>query len=261
MPDPTSARDVPFTARALGRVAVFDRPGGTIVGQIAPDSVYEARASGDWLRIEHGYVARTDMQPIARYVPPLIERDVQTPFWAEVIAPSSVLRAWCSGRATVVSTLGYGAVVPVIGALTDDRGAVWYEIAPEIWGIADHFARVDVSPLNADSPRLTIDPHAQTIRILDGRLTLLTAEYFGGAVLFAKAFSQPLTTSLQVIAPGAPSGIPWQMRLGDAFPVYGAFWHNRFGLPSDEADLHLPIAAAKLLYRLAVGRTLTVAVE
>ncbi|MHB8752480.1 MAG: hypothetical protein ACYDBJ_25215, partial [Aggregatilineales bacterium] len=140
-----SQQNIAFPARAFGLTPVYDRPGGIAVGSLAPDSVHLVQVVDEWFATEHGCVPRTAMQPIRPYVPPTIESHAAAPFWAELIAPSSVVRAWCDVRAPIQATFGHGAVVCVRGTLTDDRGSVWYELDPG-WVTAAHFVRLE-SPI------------------------------------------------------------------------------------------------------------------
>ncbi len=243
--------DEPFTARALRLAPVYDVPGGVCIGHLAPDSVHQVRAAEGWFTIDAGCIAQTDMQPIAPYAAPIVESSAALPFWAEVIAPSSVLRGWCSGRAPAQATFGFGALVRVIGLLVDDAGVTWYESAERGWLIGQHLARVDMTPIQyADALHLQITFSRRMLRLYAGPTLVLRSPFYGGG----EALSDIQTASLQVTTPGA-SGIPWRMRLSSGTherDVYGAYWHNRFGLPGGDADLHLPIQAAKALYRALI---------
>lgn len=274
-----------FPARVFGLAAVHDVPHGTIVGHLAPESVHNVREAGGWFITEHGYVSKVDMQPIAQYVAPQIEHTVQEPFWAELIAPSSVVRAFASGRAPMLETLGYGAVVRVIDVLTDDRGDTWYETEFGGWIMASHVLRLTICLTPGPSPQaergdratpdspspfmerglgrkansripyrlhLQINLRQLTMRLYDQRRLILQTPFYGGANLAAHV------NTLRIVQPGGEHGAPWQMMFESGTKVYGAYWHNRFGLKGDEPDLQLPISAAKKIYTVlnaVIGET------
>jgi hypothetical protein len=256
--DPQSAT---FPARAFGLTPIYDRPGGTVVGSLAPDSVHIVRTVGEWFVTEHGFVPRIAMQPIRPYTPPIIESHAAAPFWAELIAPSSAVRAWCDPRAPVRATFGHGAVVCVLGTLTDDRGGVWYEIERG-WVTAAHFAWVEirpcglVGPCGYVGPPLHIDLGNRVLRLYSGRRLVLQSAFYGGATLTATS-----TERIQTLVPGDASGLPWQMRLGSGVIMRGAWDHNRFGLPGGGSDVELPPEVAKLIYGVLLENDCTVHVE
>ena len=258
-----AAPNVEFPARAFGLTPVYETIGGSVIGHLAPDSVHRVRARGDWLLSAHGLIARTDMQPIADYKVPMVESQIKlqmnTPFWAELIAPSSLIRGWCSGGAPVLTKLGYGAVVPVIGALTVDDGSVWYKISQGRWALAEHFARLPDFPTPIKQAlHMVIDRRAMRISLYAGRNLRVQSAFCGGSALLT------LTTSLHVVQPGDRQGTPWLMRLECGANVLGVYWHNRFGCANApehaQPDIQLPVYVAKAIYAAidSIGCTVTI---
>jgi hypothetical protein len=276
---PTSLPQVPTrpdeNLLPLGRVFhltdVHVRPDvhSQVVGELAPDSVHDITPtkSADWYQVERGYVPRQAVQPIGPYVRPELTHPQSVGFWAELIAPTSTLRAWCAGHAPIVTRLGYGAVVYVMDYLRDDRGAMWYGLAADSdaelvgWTNALHFTEWDENAVSvplAHEPLIRIDTHQQALQVYDGPREL-----------FRSRLSSPLLsksqTSITVIQPGGALGgidsndsieadgllgVSWLMSLGQSTPIYGAYWHSRFGdaVTQVKNRIELPIFAARWLY-------------
>lgn len=259
-----SSENATYSARAFGLTPVYDRPGGAAIGSLAPDSVHIVRAMGEWFHTEHGFVPRTAMQPISPYVPPPIESHTTAPSWAELVAPSSAVRAWCDSRAPILATLGYGAVVRVLGTLNDDRGSVWYEMKRG-WVVASHFASIEYPSITLRQQRagsvgqlhLAISLRDHILRLYIANQLLLQSPYYGGVTL-----APTLIEAIRPETPGDLSGLPWQMRLGSDVTMRGAWNHNCFGLSGGRADVELPPEVAKAIYyRVSLEKGCTVHIE
>jgi hypothetical protein len=67
------------------------------------------------------------------------------------------------------------------------------------------------------------------------------------------------STVIRTIQPGAgvdnqsPLGVPWIMELATGTQVYGAYWHNRFGVAGEGQAIELPTFAARWLYEYLLG--------
>ncbi len=245
-----------FSARAFGLAAVYDVPEGMVIGHLAPDSVHQVRESGGWFVMEHGYVAKTEMQPMGIPIKASVETKPKTPFWAELIAPSSVVRGFASGRAPIVDKLGYGAVLRVVSTLDE-----WYEIEGGGWVVGEHLSAWASSPrLNERSllkwtPEIQVNLRAMMLRMYTGKRLIVQSPFYGG-----KGVEQGATV-LRSVQPGGERGAPWQMITESGIRVYGAYWHNRFGLAGDEADLQLPPETAKIIYASVTNMPSTVRVD
>ncbi len=222
-----------------------------------------ARSGERWYQVPGGYISREAFQPILPYSrPPLID-PVGDGFWAEVVAPSSAIREWCAGVAPVIARLGFGAVVYVIDRLVDDHNQVWYGLAAAPgsarigWAAALHY-----NPWNgATTPEPF--PASVQLRLQPGALLIEDSRRFMGKIEVDGRIAYAGKTVLRAVQPGAapadysinsirlPLGLPWLMRL-DAGPwLYGAWWHNRFGLDvgtGNSPDIELPTLAARWLY-------------
>jgi hypothetical protein len=246
-PNPLVVDDSPPLARAFGLTTVYAEPdlASVVNGSLAPHSVHAIQTHGTWYQTEHGFVPRTAMQPIRAYLPPVIEPHNAAPFWAEVIAPVSTSRAWCSAKAPIVLTWGHGAVAQILGTLTDDYGVVWYETSSG-WFDARQWQRVDI-PNSTESQigavSMAINPDRQQITVLRNRLALWQTTYYGGL-----AINQPLTAVIAAEIPGDGSESAWLMRLDTGIGLRGAWHHNNFGMAGGADVIELPVMAAKRLY-------------
>lgn len=222
-----------------------------VMGQLAPDSVVSIIGKRDnWYQVNGGWVQRTALQPILPYRYPAVSETMD--FWAEMIAPVSSVKAWCAAHAPVISRLGFGAVVYVIDRMIDDSKQVWYGVAAEPgspligWTPALHYAQWMQVDLKLTEPLIRIAVRQNQLMIYD-KGKVITASYYGPSL------SQG-TTTLSRMQPSAqidvsiPLGLPWLMRLGSGYPVYGAYWHNRFGEAGHGSAIELTTFAARWLY-------------
>ena len=118
--------------RALTAAVVHSRPddAAPVVGRLWPDVTTAIRESCDgWYAVEGGYVRRQDVQPMVAYAPGAGDVPALLPVWGQVIAPVMPIRAWASGRAPLVTRIGYGGVLFLRDTLVDDRGLRWYGVA------------------------------------------------------------------------------------------------------------------------------------
>ncbi len=240
--------------RAFEVTDIHDRPylSSAVVGQLKPDSVIDITGTrDDWYQVDGGWVQRTALQPILPYRYPEISDT--TGFWAELVAPVSAVKAWCAAHAPVVARLGFGAVVYVMDRMIDDAKQVWYGVTADSdsplvgWVPALHYARwLPADPILAE-PLIKIVTRQRQL-VVHGR---------GTAIATARICSPPLqhgTTTISRVQPGAaidasiPLGLPWLMNLGNGIPVYGAFWHNRFGEQGNKSSIELTTFAARWLY-------------
>jgi hypothetical protein len=256
--------------RAFSLTPVHTRPdeASPVSGQLLPDSTTPINGLQDrWYQIPGGYVPRETLQPIEPYQQPRIEDQVGDGFWAELVAPYGAIRAWCAGSAPILTRLGFGAVVYVMDRMIASANQVWYGLtnAPGSdltgWAPALHYSRW--------TPDLTPRPISRSIRI-DGQRSELTA-YEGTRPVMRTAIHSavlvPTTTTLRAVQPGTrhaaknPLGVPWLMVLGTGQDLYGAFWHNRFGLIGTIPDIELSVASARWLYSWIMDDVLMVEVS
>ena len=241
----------PTLARTFKLTPVYRQPEMTsaVCGGLAPHSVHAIETGsvpGGWYRTEHGYVLQTAIQPISPYVPPVIELHSAAPFWAEVVAPVSSSRAWCSMKAPLIATWGHGAVTKILGTLTDDYGVVWYETGSG-WFDARQWQRIRVlvrlKP-HIHGVSISINPTKHELLISPKEQNPWRTAYFGGSTII-----NTFTSTIQTDMPGDGSGTAWLMHLSNGITVCGAWDHNRFGLAGGEEIIELPIAAARRLFR------------
>ena len=240
----------------LGRVfsvaPVYLRPdlNGPITGQLMPDSVIDITPeNAGWYQVVSGYIQCSAVQPIAVHD---AEFTQGIGFYAEMTAPISVIREWCSGRAPIIERIGYGAVFYVIDRLQDDQGRLWYGLAPARgesligWAHAEHYHQWQPTPCNS-----ALD---LALEIQDHHLLVYGANGLIGQTPIYGPSLPSLQTTIQRVMPGMSldgrSGVPWVMSLATGTRVYGAYWHNQFGTQSDGSQpyLELPTFAAKWLY-------------
>ncbi|HVO41171.1 MAG TPA: L,D-transpeptidase [Aggregatilineales bacterium] len=223
-------------------------PTSAVVGQFAPDSVIPITAALEgWYQVPPGYVPRAAVQPIQAYN--LSEADSGFGFWAELAAPVSVIREWCSGLAPIVARPGYGAMLYGIDRLQDDRSQIWYGLAsgPDGrligWGMASHYRRWRPA-VSSEGP--------VTVRLAARTLTAYRADRpIGSTPVYAPSLL-PAVTTIRALAPGGTLedhvGVPWLMTSGTGIAIHGVYWHNQFGAISDGTAIELPTAAGRWLY-------------
>ncbi|MCC7446269.1 MAG: twin-arginine translocation signal domain-containing protein [Anaerolineae bacterium] len=263
------------TGRAFRRTDVFSQPddASAVCGQLLPDSVTAIESvsrSGAWYQVAgssgRGFVPREALQPIVPYTPPDLVDVIGSGFWAEVVAPISVIRAYCAGQAPIVARLGFGAVTYVMDRMVDSHQQVWYGLtdAPGSaligWGAALHYAQWSPEPSQHESLHLTI--HGRDLIVYDG------SRGINRTLIYAPELPSGKTT-LRVIQPGAPIdtarplGLPFLMQLGTGQRVHGAFWHNRFGDVSEQSTIEVPTLAARWLFArlMRYGRPAALTIE
>ncbi|MEP7287184.1 MAG: hypothetical protein ABI947_15625 [Chloroflexota bacterium] len=257
-----------LVGRTFGLTDVHSKPtlASAINGQLTPDSVHSFTAMGDWYQTEQGYVLREAVQPILPYARPILHNPremAEGGFWAEMVAPVSVIRAWCAGHADIVARLGFGAVVYVMDQITDSGGQVWYGLAAEPdselvgWGSALHFGLWTPSLLPISAvPTIQIDRLQAKLVVVQGDQVVYQTTIYAPVLPIA-------TTTIHPVQPGAsldstaPLGVAWLMALHTGQRIYGTFWHNRFGTKyegvADNQAIELPTFAARWLYELLIS--------
>lgn len=275
------ARRAIFAGRALEPTRVYAAPrfDADVRRAVHPDQVLplvvsfpEAlsfrEATAGWFKVPGaggGYVPARAVQPMMPYTRPAVIAPVEAPFWAEVIAPVTVARAWPLPDAPARGRPGYGATLRVIDAQADDEGRVWYRDAESGgWVQALHVRRLDpaeVQPINPGAP--------------DKRLVIGAARAGAPRRLVAFEGDQPVMEAPvcatarasgddRVVSAKHPGrqlaawwGAPWLVEAGET-TICGAYWHNDFGASrdGDRAAITLAPAAARWVYRWAeVGAT------
>jgi hypothetical protein len=247
---------VPETAgRTLVLSAVYrSTKADSFIGSLAQDTVIAITAShDDWYMTPTGFIRRENIQPILPFQPAEPEQAMN--FWAEMIAPVSVLREWCSGAAPIMARLGYGAVLYMIDRLRDDAGETWYGLADSPdgaligWGYASHFARISEVSSTAHDLSVTLGSRQMVV-------------YRGGQPIGVTPVYMPNlpaeVTTLHAVRPGGTLrssesriGAGWLMQTGSGTSLYSAYWHNFFGREAHPtAAIELPTFAGRWLYAL-----------
>lgn len=220
---------------------------------------------GWWYRIAEGYLPREAMQPILPYVRPPEPAALHTGYY-DVIAPRTALRAACTPYAAINGSYPFGTVLYVHDWLTDDRGQIWYALTLTAdgsgtlsWTSALNLQRWSPRPSPLRQPTVWLDSAQQMLSLYDGEL------FIGKTAIHAPVLPQDqavLRLGLPCArAAQAPYLHLWHMLLdpqrGKPVPLYGANWHNRFGMPNALHAIELPVLAAKQLYTLLSGTALS----
>lgn len=266
-----------IVGRAFTLSDVFAEPkrSSAARGQLAPDSVTPIIAvDGGWYQVAdedvRGYVPHEALQPMLPYQRPRVIDEIGAGFWAELVAPTSMIREWCAATAPIVTRLGFGAMVYVMDRIVDDRRQVWYGVAESPggtlvgWASGLHYAKWTPT----ENPEAAQFPNA-SLMIQRGELHMIENGGILARTPIRSARLPQMRTTVSLVQPGAardtviPLGVPWMMRLETGQRMYGAFWHNQFGEVSDGPDIELPIFAARWLYNWlgSRGKSVTLVVE
>ncbi len=256
-----------LAGRAFTVTDVHVRPDSSspALRQLAPDSVVPISGisrDNHWYQIDDSFVAREALQLILPYNRPVVVDAVGGGFWAELVAPISPVREWCAGSAPILARPGFGAVVYVMDRMVDDHGQVWYAVSDSPgsplagWASALHYAPWLPAPkIGVSSLRIAI--HDAGFGVFDGERLLGQAAIYGPRL-------PRIDTTLRAVQPGAllgsRFGVPWLMELATGQRLYGAYWHNRFGLIGDGLDVELSTFAARWLYGLVANQPAAVVV-
>jgi hypothetical protein len=223
--------------RVLTAAVVHSRPDDTapVVGRLWPDVTTAIRESCDgWYAVEGGYVRRQDVQPMVAYAPGAGDVPALLPVWGQVIAPVMPIRAWASGRAPLVTRIGYGGVLFLRDTLVDDRGLRWYGVAADEfdrllgWTAAPGWSAVELPAPASDPMRwVQLDRDRAVLRAWQGAYEVIR--------LPVTLPDSPPTADVYEISGRSPAfqagdhcGAPWALMAGDLH-LYGAYWHHAFG--------------------------------
>lgn len=253
--------------RAFNVTTVYPKPDVHTrpISQLLPDSLNPllgVSPDGWYYRIKEGYVPRESLQPILPY-----ERPTHDPKhfkgFHETVAPFTAVRQYCAGHAPIVGRVGYGAVLYVHDHLTDDKRQTWYAVSVGHtgaglfgWVPALHMRRWVPPQTALSAPALWIDNARCKMSVYDGE-TLI-----GETAIYGTELPRGLG-HVKVNLPAAWASFPpafirsWILLYypQDRKPMsmYGAFWHNRFGTPSKQASIEMPMHAARWLYNMLGG--------
>jgi hypothetical protein len=200
----------------------------------------------------------------------MVVEEIGGGFWAELVAPTSMIREWCAATGPVVTWLAVGAVVYVIDRIVDDRRQVWYGLAESPggslvgWAPALHYAKW----AQTATTKIVQYPNASLL-MQRGELRMIENGHILARTPIRRAQLPAMTTKVSVVQPGiardraTPLGVPWIMRLETGQRMYGVFWHNQFGAVGDGPDIELPISAARWLYNWlgTHGESVTLLIE
>jgi hypothetical protein len=192
------------------------------------------------------------------------------PFWAEVVAPMTVLHRWPASNAAVLGRIGYGGVIRVVAIECDDYGATWYRDgvsgawaqglhvqlpAPAHWHCVSECSESPCKVLHIDIT------NCHLYALEDGETVLSTPV---SPCALDDITRDLIVTAKRPVASGVDRfGAPWLVAAGGALGdtgslrLYGAYWHNDFGaVRESEAGVTLAPAVARWLYEwVEVGRT------
>ncbi len=261
---------VRFAGRALETVAVraAPLPDADIVRVVHPDRVlplalsapkarsfreamHESTLPDGWYEVPGpggGYVRARQVQPMVPYTPPEVITRVDAPFWAEVVAPVTVMRRWPLPDAPALGRMGYGATLHVVDAQADDWGHAWYRDGEAGgWVQALHARRLDpedlapihsgkyqtrgLSPLSDSEKRMEIDAARCRLTAWEGDEIVLVAP-----ISCRGTARHALTPENGAVIPRKhPArhvagywGAPWFVE-AEGLALHGAYWHNDFG--------------------------------
>lgn len=255
---------VPLLGRVFRTVEARAEPKKSAVptGRLQSDSVHAISGvseDGWWYITPKGCIPREAMQPILPYVRPELPADLSNVRgFYDVIAPTVAVKSHCTGYASTVGRVSFGAVMYVHDVLVDDNKQVWYCVSPTMngsglfgWAAALSFRRWLPPKTGLNAPALWIDATHSKLSVYDGEVLV------GETAIHAGGLPRGVGT-LKVTLPAAAAYAgghyvrAWFMMLqgalGKPMPVYGAYWHNRFGTSHTYHNVELPPLAARWLY-------------
>lgn len=259
LPEPFRYTSVqPFPVRVLNTTVLRSQSSHTAkyLQQLLPDTVHRASAIvDDWVRIQSGYVAAADVQPMLQ--PALSDvTTVTTQTWVEVIAPYTALRRYAAPVAPLVLRANHGDVFCLSHSFHDDAG-IWWAQTKQGWLQAAHVRRIPQQPEPHlySALMLMLDLHRQQVTVLENNQVLAT---------LSANFPERLPSGLKLSAfvPGTEKGRPWNVILGNECSIHGEGSHNVFGKNTRLASGYrvelATVAARWLYYTLAAATDVTV---
>ncbi len=246
--------------RALIAAAVHTHPADSapLNARLWPDSIIPLHnTSGRWYRTDHGYVARTDIQPMT--LNPLTAMTPVLPFWAEVAGSVAPVYQWCAANAPLITRIGHGGVAEITTQLpAHTQGGVWYGITDNAgtligWSQAVHWQPIpsETAPLHAVT--LHIDQQRQQLTALHRQQAILQAPVATSRVLIPGQydFRKQRPGALPLRLPDRENPVyaaPWQFSIGDHYTLSGVYWHNSFGQAMPGPAIQVTGLLARWLY-------------
>ncbi|GAB4544101.1 MAG: hypothetical protein OHK0023_00350 [Anaerolineae bacterium] len=258
--------EVPLLGRVFRTIEARTEPkkSAASTGRLPSDSLYAIRGvseDGWWYNTPKGYVPREAMQPILPYARPQLPADLsQVQGFYNVIAPTVTVKSHCTGYASILGRVSFGAVMYVHDVLVDDHKQVWYCVSPSMngsglfgWASALSFSPWHPPKTGLAAPALWVDAAHSKLSVYDGEMLVgETAIHAGGLARGVGTLKVTLPASAAYA--GGHYVRSWLMllqgALGKPMPVYGAYWHNRFGVPHTYHNVELPPLAARWLYNM-----------
>ncbi len=238
----------PVYGRALGSTPIYAVPSleSPLIKTLWGDTVAPIVDIQDgWYRLNDGYTSQQQLQPMILPAQPNAVL-LDPPFWAEVSGAVAVIRAWCFASAPLVTRVGHGGALRVIDRLDD-----WYGLAESEngrligWSLANMWSPAQVDQA-MPSLSLLVDQAAQSMEVRDGDHLLLTAPISTGRDLSAGVY--PITHRQMTIEQPNQFGTPYALTFGSDLHLAGAYWHNRFGAPTQGTAIQVTTPLARWLY-------------
>lgn len=248
----------PLYGRALATVFIHAAPSpdSPVVARLWSDAVAPIHAtSGSWYCLPQGYAPRELVQPL---LAPTRHDSAPAapPFWGEVSGTVAVVRTSCSATAPIITRVGHGGVLRVVDYLPTAGDSIdWYGVAVDEFGALLGWVLASViAPTQVDeaAPTLSllVETAEQRLTVRDHDTMLLTAPLSTALSLTPGIY--PIAERHPVASPVTEHhGAPWALTFGGQ-ALSGAYWHNRFGTPPDQAvsdaAVQVAPALAKWLY-------------
>lgn len=264
---------------------IYNRPSiYTATGLIHPLEtilpIYAEVASEDpapnnkrWYETDGGYIYSTNVQPVQNLVNPT--QIVSTPRLGEVTIPFVDALLKPRAKSAVKYRLYYSSVHWVLQSVSDETGAIWYELLDDradlpyyVPGSAVRLlSAAEVAPLapKVIEKRILIDTTAETITAFEYERPVFTTRISSGRNLGpGRDFRTPLgdyridrkRPSRHMAAGDGVAddsydlpGVPWVGYFNGGIALHGTYWHNDFGQPWSHGCINLLAQDAKWFYR------------
>jgi hypothetical protein len=249
-----SAIGQPMHARALTAAPVYAAPSteSAIRRRLWPDSMVNVEVlRGAWYQLPDGYVPVESLQPMPAYIPEVNPPALPAGTPIAVSGPAASVREWCAADAPLVARVGHGGIGYVVDYLPDDHSG-WYAVRDEGsdllgWTPAVLWSAITPTVAPVVIHHLRVDRQTGAATVLAGEQPMLETHCAVGDDLSAGTY--PLRRRVLSAHQAGWQAVPHLLET-DAFRLYGAYWHNRFGVTHSGATIEFPTGVASTLYHL-----------
>ena len=154
----------------------------------------------------------------------------------------------------------------VLSQVTDEKGGIWYEIAPGEWISDDHFSFVrlrEILPSQVISQRwIGVNLTEQNLVVYEAGKPIFATLISTGAKhgwTYAGVFTVfNMLETHDLFSPDPKEignyyleDVPWILFYEGSLAIHGAYWHDSFGLPNSHGCVNMSIRDAGWLYEWA----------